>query len=301
MAIPKYHEIMLPLLRFFEDKKVHSKYDFFDQISAYFSLTDTEKNETIATGGNRLLNRIGWAITFMNKAKLLTRPERSKYQITQRGLDLLKTNPEFLTPQLIINLYPDVMDDPFYNSGLRVKRDENNQDTINIEIAPEEALDNILEQNKSAIYSDLLEQIKNLSPRNFEILVVKVLLAMGYGDEEHSFTTQYTNDGGIDGIIQADELGFEKIYIQAKKYESKVGRPELQKFIGAMTGTNKGVFITTSDFTENVKDYLNSRQEKVVLINGLFLAKLMYKHNQGVSISRVVEIKSLDTDYFENL
>lgn len=124
---------------------------------------------------------------------------------------------------------------------------------------------------------------------------------MGYGTEEFSLTTQYSNDGGIDGVIQADELGFEKIYIQAKKYEGNVGRPDIQKFIGAMTGTNKGVFITTSDFATSVMDYLKSRQENVVLINGKNLVKLMYKYNQGVTVRNTVEIKGLDSDYFEEL
>jgi restriction system protein len=126
---------------------------------------------------------------------------------------------------------------------------------------------------------------------------------MGYGKEEYSSITNYTNDGGIDGIIQADELGFEKIYIQAKKFQedSSVGRPDIQKFVGAMTGTTKGVFITTAKFSSSVEDYLKSRSEKVILIDGQKLIRLMYKHNIGVSVRKTIDLKGLDSDFFEEL
>jgi restriction system protein len=205
-----------------------------------------------------------------------------------------------LYPDKIKELFPDVMETKFWNSDLRDKSNRSSEidNVTESEVTPDESLDTILNQKEVLVKSEILESINNLTPRQFETLVVKVLVAMNYGT---GIVTNYTNDGGIDGIIQADELGFEKIYIQAKKYSGNVGRPDIQKFVGAMTGTNKGVFITTSDFATSVSDYLKSRQENIILINGEKLVELMYKHNQGVSVIQNIEIKRIDTDFFDEL
>ena len=303
MPIPKFHEIMLPLLELYSDNQLHHRKDFVEKISNYFNLTESERQENVKSGWTRVWDRVAWAQTYLKTSNLLDSPKRGYYKITNRGDEVLKMKLKNIKPDQIKKMFPDVMETKFWNPELRSqsKKININQLEIEAESTPDETLDIILNQKEILIKSEILESINNLTPRQFENLVVKLLIAMGYGTEEFSSTTSYTNDGGIDGIIQADELGFEKIYIQAKKYEGNIGRPDIQKFVGSMTGTNKGVFITTSDFATSVIDYLKSRQENIRLINGNKLVDLMYKHNQGVSIVENIEIKRLDSDYFEEL
>lgn len=303
MPIPKYHQFMLPLLKRFADGGVYYRYQFVDQLSDEFDLTPEERAETISNGLTRVADRIGWATSFLKKGGLLSSAKKGYHQVTKQGLDTIKLNLLALTPEKIIELYPDVLNDPFYNPKLRQKGKVSSSVEVisSTELTPDEILEQAIQDTEARLSGEILDQINLVSPRQFERLVVKLLIAMGYGTAEFSMATRYVNDGGIDGIIQADELGFEKIYVQAKKYEGNVGRPDIQKFIGAMTGTNKGVFITTSDFAPSVIDYLHSRQENVVLINGQDMVNFMYKYNQGVSVRRVIEIKSIDSDYFEEL
>ncbi len=304
MSIPKFHEIMLPLLKMYSDGQIHHRKEFLESISTHFNLIEEDKNEKVKSGWSRIWDRTSWALQYLFKAGFLCSPSRGYFQITERGQEVLSRNLESLTLELIKKLYPDVLETTFFNPELATKKEKNqelNNDIIDSEQTPDELLEGIIDQKLVESYSEIQDQIKNISPRAFEFLVNKLLIAMGYGTEEFSKTTSFTNDGGIDGIIQADELGFDKIYVQAKKYEGNVGRPDIQKFVGAMTGTNKGVFITTSSFASSVKEYLNSRQENVMLIDGTKLIELMYKHNQGVSVRRTIEIKTLDSDYFEEL
>jgi restriction system protein len=304
MPIPKFHEVMLPLLQLYSDNQAHHRKDFVEQISDCFKLTDLERQEKVKSGGTRIWDRIMWAGAFLKSSSLIESERRGYHKITNRGREVLKLGLKTLTVEKIKELYPDVMETKFWNPELREKTQSTtstNLVEIESESTPDESLDVILSQKEAIVKSEILESINNLNPRQFEILVLKVLISMGYGTSEFSKSTAYTNDGGIDGIIQADELGFDKIYIQAKKYEGNVGRPDMQKFVGAMTGTNKGVFITTSDFAPSVDEYLKSRSENVQKINGEMLVDLMYKHNQGVSIIQTIEIKRLDSDYFEEL
>ncbi len=302
MPIPKFHQIMLPLLNHYNDGKVYHRNTFIEILASEFDLTVQERSETVSNGNSRFADRVWWAGTFLKKGGLLTSPKRGYHQITQRGMGTLQMGLTNLNPDKIIELYPDVLNDPFYNPELRSKtKSESTQSLITEELTPDESLDQAVSNIKARAYGEILDQIKLLSPLQFERLVVKVLVSMGYGTTEFSFNTQYTNDGGIDGIIQGDELGFERIYVQAKKYEGSVGRPDIQKFVGAMTGTQKGVFITTSDFTKNSHDYIATRQENIILINGEQLVEFMYKYNQGVSVRKIIELKTLDSDYFEEL
>jgi restriction system protein len=300
MSIPKFYELMLPLLKLYGDKNIHPRNEFIESIATEFKLTSEEVSEKVSNGNSRISDRVYWAITFLKNGGLLDQPKRGLYNITERGLNVLSMNLDSLYPKKIKELFPEVMEKKFWNSDLRDKSSKSLkiESISELETTPDESLDTILNQKESIVKSEILDSINNLSPRQFETLVVKVLVAMNYGT---GIVTNYTNDGGIDGIIQADELGFEKIYIQAKKYSGNVGRPDIQKFVGAMTGTNKGVFITTSDFATSVSDYLKSRQENIVLINGDKLVELMYKHNQGVSVIQTIEIKRIDSDFFDEL
>ena len=301
MAIPKYHELILPLLKAYKDGEIHHRKEFTDYLADLYNLTEDERSVVISSGHHtRFWDRIHWALTFLKKSWLLNSPKRGFYQITKRGLDVLKMNFSELNDKKIKELFPELMETPFWNPSLRDNKSHANETPLS-EQTPDETLEFILNEKESLVKSELTEQIKNISPRSFEILVTKLLVAMKYGTEEFSVTTSYTNDNGIDGIIQSDELGFEKIYVQAKKYEWSVGRPDMQKFVWAMTGTSKGVFITTSDFSSWVFEYLKSRQEKVILINGVKLVDLMYRYNQWVSVRETIELKWIDWDYFEEL
>jgi restriction system protein len=302
MPVPKFNEIMLPLLKMYGDNKIHHRRDFLEPISDYFNLTNLERNETVKSGHTRMIDRLNWACSFLKNSNFLESPSRGHYQITSRGQQVLSMNLQSLNEEDIIRMFPDLMETKFWNPKPKdTSISTFSQIETQSELTPDEQLYTTLNQKASLIKSEILESINNLSPRQFENLVVKLLVAMRYGTEEFSRTTSYTNDGGIDGVIQADELGFDKIYIQAKKYVGNVGRPDMQKFVGAMVGTNKGVFITTSDFATSVYDYLKSRHEIINLINGEKLVELMYKHNQGVSVDSIIEIKKLDSDYFDDL
>jgi restriction system protein len=301
MPIPKYHEIMLPLLEAYKDGNIHHRKEFTDQLADLYNLSEDERSVVIRSGHHtRFWDRIHWALTFLKKSWLLISPKRGYYQITQRGIDVLQMKLTELNAEKIKELFPDIMETPFWNPALRDRKDNNEETSLN-EQTPDETLDFILREKESFVKGELTEQIKSISPRSFEFLVTKLLIAMWYGTEEFSITTNYTNDNGIDWIIQSDELGFEKIFVQAKKYEWSVGRPDMQKFVWAMTGTSKGVFITTSDFSSWVLEYLKSRPEKVILINGEKLVDLMYRYNQGVSVRSTIEVKWIDGDYFEEL
>lgn len=303
MSLPKYHEIMLPLLKLHSDGQVHDLKDMIEPISDYFNLTESERQERVQAGWQRIDDRIGWARTYLKKAKLLSSPQKRHHQITDRGREVLAMNLKSLKGKDLIKMYPDIMQDKFYNPELRTSKEKigDIEDEENSDLDPGETLDKGVKQIEASVKSDIVDQIENLTPRQFEYLVKSLLVAMNYGTEEFSKVTSYTNDEGVDGVVQSDELGFEKVYIQAKKHQNNVGRPDIQKFIGAMTGTTKGVFITTSDFASSVYDYLKSRQENVVLINSNKLVDLMYKHNIGVQLDKLIEIKKLDSDFFDDL
>lgn len=304
MPIPKFHELMLPLLKHYGDNKAHTRHEFVEVLSKEFNLTDKELAEKVSSGLTRIADRVGWATTFLKKAGLLEQPERGLHKITERGLKTLSLGLKVLTPAKLVELYPDALNNSFYNPDLREKHSKEDKiEILTFEGTPNEEIDSALANKELQIQSEIKDQVDKITPRQFENLVNKLLVAMGYGKEEYSTVTSYTNDEGIDGIIQADELGFEKIYIQAKKFQdgSSVGRPDIQKFVGAMTGTTKGVFITTAKFSGSVEEYLKSRSEKVILIDGEKLIRLMYKHNIGVSIRETVYLKGLDSDFFEEL
>jgi restriction system protein len=298
MPIPKFQEILLPLLQKFSDSKEHHRNDFVDILADDFTLTNEEKSVKIKAGSTQFSNRVHWALTFLKHSNLLQSTKRGYYTITDNGLKILSSDYNELTVKILIKTFPELNETPFWNNKLRKNGDVENERVSDSEFTPEENIEQNVAQIESSVILQLLDSVKKLKPIQFENLVVRLLVAMNYGT---GMVTNYTNDAGVDGIIQADELGLDKIYVQAKKYEANVGRPDIQKFVGAMTGTNKGVFITTSDYSNSVQEYLNTRQENVILINGEKLVQLMYEYNQGVSVRKNIEIKALDNDYFDEL
>lgn len=298
MAIPKYDQLLLPLLQFVQDGEEHALKDAVQSIENQFNLTDEERSQLLPSGHQRtIVNRAGWARTHLMKAEMIEYPRRGFMQLTKRGKEVLLKNPTTLTtedlgkfPEYEINWHPNDSDSTLPSQSLAQ------------ELTPEERIDEAFGELKSDLISNLLEQISSLSPAFFERLVVDVLLNMGYGSShaDAGKAIGKSGDGGIDGIINEDKLGLDVIYIQAKRWEGVVGRPEIQKFMGALAGNRarKGVFITTSSFTKEAHEYSKSLDAKIVLVDGKQLAKLMIDYNVGVSKQEEYVIKKIDADYF---
>lgn len=298
MAIPDFQTLMLPVLETVGDKKEHLFRDIVEILAVKFSLTQDERKILLPSGRYPTFdNRVGWAKTYLKKAGLVEQTKRSYVSITQRGLDVLASKPSIINMKFL-EKFPEYIS--FRDDISEPQQQEN--DTNKVDITPEESLEEAYVKVTGGLASELLDNIKRCSPAFFERLVVELLLAMGYGGSraEAGRAIGQSGDGGIDGIIDEDKLGLDSIYIQAKRWEGTVGSPEIQKFVGALQGNraHKGVFITTSDFTKEAKDYVKNISNKVVLINGLTLAKLMIENNVGVSVAATYQVKKIDSDYF---
>jgi restriction system protein len=309
MAIPKYDEIMLPLLRLLADGQPHHQRDLATQIADYFKLTEEERNLLLpSTTSTYIRNRTGWAGFHLRKAGLADLPREATLQITPQGAELLKNPPPKLDRSFLMQL------EPFKQFMLEQKqRGITAARTKAAGIAPaassegegtpEERIDAAFNELRETLIADLLAKLLAVNPFRFEQVVLDLLVAMGYGGsrKEAAAVTQKTGDEGIDGVINEDRLGLDVIYIQAKRWKSNVGRPEIQSFVGALAGkkANKGVFITTSAFHDNATDYAEGLHQKVILIDGRRLAELMIEHNIGVAEEHAYRIKKIDSDYFD--
>lgn len=299
MAIPDFQSVMLPLLRFASDEREHSLQEAMDYLAIEFALTAEEKQELLPSGKQaRFDNRVAWARSYFKQAGLVENTRRGYFKISKRGLDLLATKPEKINKKTL-EQYPEFLD--FQNlrhepGDLDKPAEEQEKQT------PEESLENAYKTLSDGLAGEIIQRVKTCSPLFFERLVVELLLAMGYGGTrvDAGRAIGQSGDDGIDGIIDEDRLGLDAIYMQAKRWEGIVGRPEIQKFVGALQGqrAHKGVFITTSDFTKEAQEYVKNISNKVVLINGFSLARLMIENNVGVSISATYEVKKIDSDYF---
>ncbi len=301
MAVPDYQTLMRPLLAILEDGEQHSLSQLHDQLSVEFNLTDEDIAEKISSGRQTVMrNRVGWARTYMHKAGLLSLPERGFCQITDEGRKVLSQQIERINIRFLRQY-------PSFQEFVKPKESSSTQQTVEVEsnATPEEQMmmaHNALNQSLS---EDLLSVIKEGSPQFFEQLVVDLMLAMGYGGarKEAGKATQYSNDGGIDGIINEDVLGLDTIYLQAKKYtEGTIGRPDIQSFAGAldMRKAKKGVFITTSQFSKDAIEYVGLIEKSIVLIDGQKLAELMIQYDLGVATKQTYAIKQIDSDYFSD-
>ena len=300
MPIPDFQSIMLPLLKYLADQQEHSLRDVIDSLTINFELCEAEKQKLLPSGKQAIFdNRVGWARTYLKKAVLLESTKRGFFQITVRGSEVLKQNlqlidikylnqfPEFIAfkNKTSLEITPGIID-----NGIEVKQK-----------TPQEYLEAAYLEIKQGVAEEIINRIKACSPGFFERLVVKLLVKMGYGGSiKDAGTVTRSKDGGIDGIIKEDKLGLDVIYIQAKRWEGTVGRPEIQKFVGALHGfqSKKGVFITTSSFSNEAVDYVSKITNKIVLINGDRLAQLMLEYSVGVSTVEVYEVKKIDEDFF---
>jgi len=299
MSIPDFQTIMLPYLKFTSDNKVHSRKDVIEHLTGFFHLSEDELKKTLASGPQPVFhNRVGWANTFLKKAGLIEAPKRGFSKITQLGLEVLAKKPDKIDLRFLKQF-------PAYIEFRSIKKNHTGDDSSESENdiqTPLELIDgNYLKINKE-LAQDLLGQVKQNSPRFFERLVVELMLSMGYGGsrDDAGQAIGQSHDGGIDGIIKEDKLGLDVIYLQAKRWENVVGSKEIRNFVGSLVGrkANKGVFITTSEFTKDAVEYVRTIGHKVVLIDGEMLAQLMIENNIGVSKISNYEVKKIDSDYF---
>lgn len=302
MPIPDYQTLMLPLLRFAADGNDHTTREAVEVLATEFQLTPTERNELLASGQQAIFNnRVGWANSYLKKAGLLESPRRGALRITARGKQILGDNPTRIDVKYL-ERFPEFIE---FRDASRNNRETTTTESVAIatEQTPEEALELAHQSLRLSLAQDILSRILSCSPTFFERLVVELLVKMGYGGSRRDAGERIgqSGDGGIDGIIKEDRLGLDTIYIQAKRWQGSVGRPEIQKFVGALQGqrAKKGVFITTSSYTAEAIDYASRIDTKVVLIDGQLLANLMMDFDVGVSVSASYIVKRIDSDYFE--
>lgn len=299
MAIPDYQTCMLPLLRYYGDGQEHTNRDSIDTLAKEFKLTDEERRMMLPSGLQGLFdNRVNWARTYMKKAALIESPKRGVHKITKRGQDILKKQPHRIDVAYL-EQFQEFKD----FRALRHSKEESEESELELNSkTPEESLENAYQKICSDLAAELLQRLKACSPTFFERLVVEVIVKMGYGGtrQDAGNAIGKSGDGGIDGIIKEDKLGLDAIYIQAKRWENTVGRPDIQKFIGALAQqrAKKGLFITTSTFSAEAEDCVSRIDAKVVLINGETLAQMMIDHNVGVSTVGTYAVKKIDSDYF---
>lgn len=302
MSIPTYESCMLPLLKITMDREEHRFKDVVEAISTQFNLTYEECQQPLPSGSRTIISdRVGWARTYLTKAGLLAKPQRGFLKITDAGMQLLAKNPTEISKKTLQQYES-------FNEFIGKKQGPD-EGPLNPSIeatpsqTPQEAIDAGFSAIKSALSSDLLDIVKSIKAHRFEELVVELLVKIGYGGsfKEAASVVGKSGDAGIDGIIKEDRLGLDVIYVQAKKWEGSVGRPEIQKFAGALLGqkAKKGIFITTSFFTSDAKAYVENIDAKIILIDGARLTELMIENNLGVSIQNTYEIKRIDSDYFE--
>ena len=298
MAVPDYQTIMLPLLKFAGDGREHSLSEAIDALATEFGLTEEDLKELLPSGRQTIFyNRVGWARTYMKKAGLLENPGRGRFRITERGRSVLKENPPAIDSKYL-ERFPEYIE--FKNAARQADKPDGKE--VESDQTPEEVLELSYQELRRDLAQELLERIKECSPRFFENLVVDLIVAMGYGGsrKDAGEAVGRSGDEGIDGIIKEDKLGLDVVYIQAKKWDGTVGRPIVQAFAGSLEGqrARKGILITTSSFSQGAKDYVERIEKKIVLIDGQQLAQLMIDHNIGATPVETYTVKRVDLDYF---
>lgn len=307
MAVPPFHQFMRPYLDLLHDGAEHHHPTTVLAIADLLELSDEDRHETVASGGTTRLNdRANWARTYLNKAGLIRACRRGVYIITDRGKAFIKSHAGHIFPKDLLQFDEFRQFQTPQPAGTdKTETPEELPSITEPARAPEEIIDTAYRELRRALVDDTLERVKSVSSTFFERLVVDLLLAMGYGGSrrEAGEVVGRSGDGGIDGIIKQDPLGLDVVYIQAKRYtDITVGRPQIQQFVGSVAGhqASKGVFITTSRFTAEAREYVTrSLHQKIVLIDGEQLAELMIDHNIGVAPRTTYVLKRVDSDYFE--
>lgn len=308
MPIPDFQTLMLPLLKAVKDGKEHRIGDVTERLADEFQLTQEERQLLLPSGTQRsFANRVAWTKSYLVQAGLLETTRRAHFKITDRGLSTLAENPQRIDIQFLLR-FPEFVS--FRNRGRAI---DNVPETVPtdssvVDVAPTQTPDEILrdtvQQIETALRKELLDRILTASPSFFESLIVQLLLAMGYGGsrEDAGQIVGKSGDGGIDGIIDQDSLGLDRVYIQAKKYsrDNPVSEPEIRGFSGSLGAAkaNKGIFVTTSSFTQPARIFADRHPFRIVLIDGDQLTALMLRHNVGVRVEETLYLKRVDEDFF---
>ena len=303
MSVPKYNEFFPSIIRCLGDGKVHSLKELTEYCAKEFKISDDDKSKSSSSGKNILYDRVGWAKTYLKKAGLITSPKRTYFCLTEEGQKAFQNGADNITLEYLnkFDSFVEFTRKNINHNKISNLTSSNTQETE----SPHEQIENAINELNNELSDDLMEEIAKISPYEFERLVVKLLIAMGYGtmEENKDAVTSKTGDEGIDGIVSADKFGFDSIYIQAKQWkpDSVVSRPEIQKFLGALAGqgATKGIFITTAQFSKGAVDFVEKQlHTKIVLVNGKQLTKLMIDYDIGVSTVATYRIKRIDSDFF---
>ena len=300
MAVPKYYEFYNVFLESLQDGEDHPFNECAEYVKQKICLSEEDLTETIPSGGIRWKNTVGWCKTYLAKANLITSPKRGYYQITDEGKQLLKEN-VVIDNDLLIKRFPSFAK---FRLGDKVADKPATVPIINVaaEETPQETFERVYREINAVLADELLSTIHNMTPTFFEKLVVKLMEGMGYGGYEGAgFVTKSSDDGGIDGVIYEDKLGFNLIYIQAKRWalDTVIGRPEIQKFMGALAGPpkiEKGLYITTAKFSKGAREYADAQH--IILVDGKKLTELMIEFGIGVTTQKSYHIKRIDSDFF---
>jgi len=297
MAIPSLYDITLPLMKFLSDEKQHKIPEIVDYLTNHFQLTEEEKNKLKPSGDRTVFrNRIDWARFELKKAGLMSVSPEKIHEITSDGIEILKKNPEKIDRKFLLLQVPKYAE---YFKALKERSDEKGEISIseNENRSPEDMMMTGYNEYRKNFESEILERIMNNSFNFFEHLVIDLIAKMGYGRGK---VTGRTGDGGIDGIIDEDKLGLSQIFLQAKRWKGTVGSKELRDFAGMLDSkkSKKGIFITTSHFSDEAREFAPTTSSKIVLINGKRLAELMFEHNVGFSPGDNYQLKNIDEDYF---
>jgi restriction system protein len=297
MAVPDFQSLMRPLLEVLSDDDDHSIKTIRDNLASLLSLDQSDREELIPSGRVTLFqNRVGWAATYLYRAGLIQRPKRAVYRISERGHEVLTEHPQRVDLRVLSQFEE-------FEDFRQTRREQPASPTTTAdEQTPEERIETSYRELRSALAGELLDRIHDQSPEFFEQLVLDVLHAMGYGGGQEGASERLgrSGDEGVDGIIREDRLGLDNIYVQAKRWTSSVGRPEVQKFAGALQGQNatKGVFITTSTFSPDAIEFAGKLTPRIVLVDGKELADLMIEHGVGVTTAHTYLLKRVALDYF---
>ncbi len=302
MTVPSFQNWFLPLLKRVADGEVHTIQKLYEELAEDMELSEEDRAEMLPSGKQLIFkNRIGWARTYLRKALLLNSPARGEVRITDRGREVLADQPDPLNVRYL-KKYAEFVT---FHTHVPPKGGGGGQDDDPEDgKSPEEALEQAYDQMKRGVTQELLSKVKEGSPSFFEQLVVDLLVRMGYGGttQDAAQAVGGSGDGGIDGLIKQDALGLEVIYIQAKRWDNSVQRPEVQKFSGSLdgVGASRGIMITTSTFTSGAKEYVKQINKNIVLLEGETLAGLMFDHGLGVNPASSYVIKAIDSDYFSD-
>jgi restriction system protein len=307
MSIPDFQSTMRPLLAYASDGKEKSIKQAIKDLADQMSLSEEERSVLLPSGVEPIFtNRVRWARTYLSKADALKRTRRGHFEITDRGKKLLAENPVSITNK-VLQQFPEFQKFQAPTTTAESPGDHAAEVAPEIDVVPEEAIEQAETQLLKNLRSQLLDRIRELSPAFFERLVVDLVVAMGYGGSKDSVVQKLgkSGDEGIDGVVNQDPLGLDVVYVQAKRYspDNTIGRQHIQQFAGALIGqgANKGVFVTTSTFTKQATEYANKVPQRIILIDGERFTDLMVRHNVGVQIQRTLEIKRIDLGYFDEV